>query len=63
VTEPSGVSVRCSVCGREDRISAERYAEEYERLKAHTPIHHICADCQARIEGEARRTRKRDLTP
>jgi uncharacterized protein YlaI len=51
--EGAGLPVRCSICGKIDYVSVDRFPEEYERLKEGAKVHHICASCANRLQAEA----------
>lgn len=53
MTDHGHVDVTCSVCGKLDRVSAERYTHEYEEIKQHHPIQHICTACAEKIQADA----------
>jgi len=51
--EHEGVPIRCSLCGRVDYVSLDRYPDEYEKLKEGVQVHHICQACANRLQAEA----------
>ncbi len=47
------IDVVCSICGKADRVAVDTYANEYEELRHHHAVHHICSACQEKIRSDA----------
>ncbi len=53
VSSHGHIDVVCILCGKADKVSSEEFSNEYEELRHHQIVHHICASCQEKIRSDA----------